>query len=368
MNSPKLEDISSEDSNIITYFQTFDKNTTIIDPGKEMSQNFAKFEFLCKDEFDIDNPQILDKLNDIYNLILNLISIAESHEKLREDFKEYSNKVFDAFLAKVFTPDTFESFYYLNNKNIDIIWQIHRVLKLIYEYEIPQENYKFFISNDILILSINFYQLPLFKYTKPAIKNPINSDFTRPCNLFRDETKKTFIIKQKIELFQLTLDIILNNCVLSVELLQYFQSILTEIPAYFSYEVFSKQFKLIQSRVKLLTPLPQNLPIIRIANKIDAVIMNLIVKSVSKISQNQYVLTHDPQVATIQIHDFSEPEQFPKPPNWVTHFEFKSTPSHQNSEYDNPNTTQSDESEPEVGSKFHRGFKVKLRNIFKFYF
>ncbi|WEJ96560.1 hypothetical protein PSN45_004099 [Yamadazyma tenuis] len=160
-------DVSSEDSNIATFFQSFDNDGFIINPAKDLSQTFAKIELTIKNPFDFEaQDDLAAKLNRIFNLMVYSIQTTELYPKLEEDFKEYYDKRLNSIFARIFTNELLKILYHLDNDNIDTMWQIHRLVILLYTFVFPELDLRFKIPSETTVVVIKCFQYPLFKYLR----------------------------------------------------------------------------------------------------------------------------------------------------------------------------------------------------------
>lgn len=245
-------DISSEDSNIQTFFKTFESESFIISPSNDLSQTLAKIELVIQDLLNDEN-NLESTINQLYNLMINLIQIVELHLKLYKDFKEFFDSRLDFIVRHIFTTDLFTQLYYLKNDGIDLVWQLHRLIDLIYGFRyIDDKPFKLVSSTNISV--IKCFQYPLFKYLRsPNDKAQFLSprfNKPQPCEAFRGEIKVTFIILEKLKLMEDSLVFVLSSCTLDKELISHFESLLNDSPTYFSFDMFYKHIKVFDDRLK----------------------------------------------------------------------------------------------------------------------
>lgn len=269
------EDISSEDSNIITFFQSFDKDSIYISPVKDLSLIFASIELLIKDEVNFEKPlQLTKSVNNLYNLIIDLINLAgEFPSKLASDFLEYYENRINVIITKIVTPNLFNALYHLDNKHVDLIWQVYRIVGLFYGVfdnglvgdrddggvgggvgsNGSSGNYRFPIAPQISVIIIRYCQLSLFKYQGATETTTSSVDGnSNPYPFFKGGINLSFIIKKKLELIDQTVQILLENCQLDGEILRYFLLILSNKPTYFSLKVYVKHASIVFKRVATL--------------------------------------------------------------------------------------------------------------------
>lgn len=377
MSSIRLGDTSSEDSNIVTYFQTFEHYNSIVNSKKHLFQTLSKIDMIIKDGIDLKSTQIVKNLNDIYNLIGISVSIVETNELLFEDFKDYFMVLCNRLLIKLFVGHTFNMFYNLTNEYIDFIWQVQRLLKTIFTFSFTNTDdpklmdYKFPVGAEVVINILKFLQLPLFKYMRSEmdhfIYETIDSHIARPNEFFRGKIKRGYLINQEIELLDQSLLLILENCDLNTKLLQYFHNTLTNKPTHFSYEVYERNFNVIDRRLENLERSKQNELLFTIANTIKTLISNAIVKTMSTISSNRGFLHHSKTTDTVQIRPNGDGNQeivsF-KAPNWVNYIQFQDIGTQQNSDYKHPSPQSTSSETYLMDLEAHRGFRQKLKHLF----
>lgn len=335
------EDISSEDSNIVTYFQSFDKDNYNVSPRKDLSQTFASIELLIKNEFDYDNiEQVSAALNKLYNLLLNLLNnLAEFYCKLHGDFNEYYETALARIFARIFTPKLFHAMYNLDSENIDLIWQIYRILELLYtphpirpitslngdtEFTLP-----ICIPTKITIVVIKYLQLPLFKFrsSKDDIVNRSfdDGDEAVPCEFFRGFKKKGIIIDQKLVLMDKSLESVLRGCEIDPEIVSYFHSLLINKPTYFSFDMYTKNVSIILDRVSMVQESKQNTEVKNICLRLNKAIAEIIFKHLTEtpFQSNLYYRT-SPHSKNYQPNYLHQLETSNKDivPNWVRYFEY----------------------------------------------
>lgn len=376
MSSLRINDISSEDSNIVTYFQTFEHYTSIVNSKKDLFQALAKIDLIIKDGIDLSSTKIIHNLNDIYNLMGVTISIVECNETLFEDFKDYYMVLCNRLLIKLLVGQTFDIFYNLSNENIDFLWQVQRLLDLLFGFRFTEEienvelsEYKFPISDEIIINILKFLQLPLFKYMRSDmdqfIYETIDSHIARPNQFFRGKDKRGYIINQEIYLLDRSLQVVLNNCELSSKLFQYFHNTLINKPTHFSYELYEKHFCIISTRLKELPRNKETELLFSMADTIKSLISKTIVKVVSTISSKSGHIQSDTKTGTVQIYSSgSNPEIVSfKAPNWVNYLQYQDIASRQNSDYKTSQHSASTEGNLN-DLRVPRGFRQKFKHLF----
>lgn len=359
----EVADMSSDDSNIATFFQTFDKDNFHLSPTKDLSQTFARIELTIKEEFDFGKPEkVSEALNTLYNLILFLInSVCEFSFKLQTDFVEYYEKRISAIFTRIFTPELFHKMYNLDSEHIDLIWQVHRLIELLFNSEltfvtIPTKN---------TLVVIRYLQFSLFKYLRTAndevINGSLSDDEARPLKFFRGPNKRGFVIDKKLKLMDQSLELVLQACELDMIVVKYFQVLLSNRPTYFSFEVYTRNMSIIFHRVSGLpdSDLTQNLR--SLCQVIDKSISNIMLRTpVRPAQQSPTVIENDKEPDVLE-----DLEVQPIVPNWVRYFEYQPVNfSLQNSDYSKKSTVQSSSVLPEsIHEKHQNRFKQKFKAV-----
>jgi hypothetical protein len=249
------DEFGSEDSNIVTFFQSFDFSTFIISPSRDLSQTVAKIELILKEPANFDDlDAVAQEIGFLYNLILYLISIVELCPNLCLDFHDHFKAKIPLIFSRIFTSRMFSFLYRMNEKHIDVIWQIHRLVCLIFSVHVRSivSDSTFLLPTKLTILILRCLQLPIFRCLATDDDIRINTVLTgsssHPSDLFRGRIQHTFIVRQKLSLLQETVTEVLNNCKIDKRLLQYLQEMVDEPPAYFSYNSFAQQAAIVARR------------------------------------------------------------------------------------------------------------------------
>ena len=255
-------DISSEDSNIFTIFQSFDG--PIINPQKELSVIFANIETILKDDFPIISKQYT-ALSMIYDLILCLISLVDLHGTeydIFDDFIDYYHVKIDMILKSIIcNREITKLLYNLNSDiNISMFSIVSSLISLIYKFNCQsfdetsafhKSNYSFPISSSTTIKVITRLQSSLFKHSNKDHDSSLiqSSNEIRPCIFFRGEIGSSFIIREKLDLILKCLQTVLSNCDVDCVISNHFQGLLVNPPVYFDRDMYCDHINIVIERL-----------------------------------------------------------------------------------------------------------------------
>lgn len=260
-----MSQVSSENSNIMTYFPSFDSSDMLMAAELEFSQSLAKIELIINEEWDFEQIEdIVVKVNDLYNCMIILVYVVEKSPKLKTEFEDYFENRLNVILSKIFLSTSFKLFYHIKPNGIDFVWQVQRLLKLIYTgnaYDKLNKPVVFRVPTSTTIVILKCLQYPLFKYRRTEIDETIDSQFFKdkviPCEFFRGKEDNNVIVTEKLNLLEESVSLVLLNCTIDKPLLNYFEQTFTDLPVYFSYGLFAKHCSMIIERA-LEIPLLQN--------------------------------------------------------------------------------------------------------------